>query len=134
MAKYFGIIIDEKRMTAIKGTSLEEKVEPIFGGALKRLVIEVSDELGQKVIDQFSKARFDARGFIEETPAAFKRLVFKKLVELKFLGPEVLEKALEEIPTIKDEIEKEDRELPVPDIDISDILELQKNPIQKPIE
>lgn len=134
MAKYFGIIIDEKRMEAIKGTSLEEKVEPIFGGALKRLVIEVSDDLGQKVISQFSKARFDARGFIEETPAAFKRLVFKKLVELKSLGPEVLEKAVEEIPTIKDEIEKEDRELPVPDIDISDILELQKNPVQKPSE
>ncbi|MCS7215995.1 MAG: hypothetical protein RMI30_06520 [Thermodesulfovibrio sp.] len=133
MAKYFGIIIDEKRMAAIKGTSLEEKVEPIFGGALKRLVIEVSDELGQKVIEQFSKARFDARGFIEETPAAFKRLVFKKVVELKSLGPEVLEKALEEIPSIKSEIEKEDRELPVPDVDLSDILELQKNPVQKPI-
>jgi len=133
MAKYFGIILDEKRLSAIKGTPLEEKVEPIFGGALKRLVIEVSDELGQKTIEQFSKARFDARGFIEETPAAFKRLVFKKAVELKSLGPEVLEKALEELPTIKDEIAKEDRELPVPDVDISDILELQKNPVQKPI-
>lgn len=134
MAKYFGIIIDEKRMAAIKGTPLEEKVEPIFGGALKRLVIEVSDELGQKVIEQFSRARFDARGFIEETPAAFKRLVFKKVAEMKSLGPEVLEKAVEEIPSIKEEIEKEDRELPVPDIDISDILELQKNPVQKPTQ
>uniref|UniRef100_A0A7V4N4F1 Uncharacterized protein n=1 Tax=Thermodesulfobacterium geofontis TaxID=1295609 RepID=A0A7V4N4F1_9BACT len=134
MAKYFGIILDEKRLSAIKGTPLEEKVEPIFGGALKRLVIEVSDELGQKTIEQFSKARFDARGFIEETPAAFKRLVFKKVVELKSLGPEILEKALEELPTIKDEIAKEDRELPVPDIDISDILELQKNPVQKPTQ
>lgn len=134
MAKYFGIIIDEKRMAAIKGTPLEEKVEPIFGGALKRLVIEVSDELGQKVIEQFSRARFDARGFIEETPAAFKRLVFKKVAEMKSLGPEVLEKAVEEIPSIQEEIEKEDRELPVPDIDISDILELQKNPVQKPTQ
>jgi hypothetical protein len=134
MAKYFGIILDEKRLSAIKGTPLEEKVEPIFGGALKRLVIEVSDELGQKTIEQFSKARFDARGFIEETPAAFKRLVFKKVVELKSLGPEVLEKALEELPSIKDEIAKEDRELPVPDVDISDILELQKNPVQKPTQ
>lgn len=134
MAKYFGIIIDEKRMAAIKGTPLEEKVEPIFGGALKRLVIEVSDELGQKIIEQFSRARFDARGFIEETPAAFKRLVFKKVAEMKSLGPEVLEKAIEEIPSIKEEIEKEDRELPVPDIDISDILELQKNPVQKPTQ
>jgi len=134
MAKYFGIIIDEKRMAAIKGTPLEEKVEPIFGGALKRLVIEVSDELGQKVIEQFSRARFDARGFIEETPAAFKRLVFKKVAEMKSLGPEVLEKAIEEIPSIQEEIEKEDRELPVPDIDISDILELQKNPVQKPTQ
>jgi len=78
MAKFFGVIIDEKRLAAIKGTPIEEKVEPIFGGALKRVVIEVPDELGQKVIEQFSKARFDARGFIEETPAAFKRLVFKK--------------------------------------------------------
>jgi hypothetical protein len=134
MAKYFGIILDEKRLSAIKGTPLEEKVEPIFGGALKRLVIEVSDELGQKTIEQFSKARFDARGFIEETPAAFKRLVFKKVVELKSLGPEVLEKALEELPSIKDEIAKEDRELPVPDVDISDILKLQENPVQKPTQ
>ena len=134
MAKYFAIILDEKRLSAIKGTPLEEKVEPIFGGALKRLVIEVSDELGQKTIDQFSRARFDARGFIEETPAAFKRLVFKKVVELKSLGPEVLEKALEELPSIKDEIAKEDRELPVPDVDISDILKLQENPVQKPTQ
>lgn len=133
MAKFFGVVLDETRLKAIKGTPLEEKVEPIFGGALKRLVIEVPDELGQKVIDQFTKARFDARGFIEETPAAFKRLVFKKIVEKKSLGPEVIEAAIEEIPSIKDQIEKEDRELPVPDIDISDILELQKNPVQKPV-
>ncbi|MCS7163378.1 MAG: hypothetical protein NZ845_00035 [Thermodesulfovibrio sp.] len=132
MAKFFGVVLDETRLKEIKGTPLEEKVEPIFGGALKRLVIEVPDELGQKVIDQFTKARFDARGFIEETPAAFKRLVFKKIVEKKSLGPEVIEAAIEEIPSIKDQIEKEDRELPVPDIDISDILELQKNPVQKP--
>jgi len=132
MAKFFGVIIDEKRLAAIKGTPLEEKVEPIFGGALKRLVIEVPDDLGQKVIEQFGKARFDARGFIEETPAAFKRLVFKKIVELKSLGPEVMEKAVAEIPSIKDDVAKEDKELPVPDIDISDVLELQKNPVQKP--
>jgi hypothetical protein len=132
MAKFFGVIIDEKRLAKIKGTPLEEKVEPIFGGALRRLVIEVPDDLGQKVIDQFTKARFDARGFIEETPAAFKRLVFKKIAEMKSLGPEVIEAAIAEIPSIKDDIEKEDKELPVPDIDISDILELQKNPVQKP--
>ncbi len=132
MAKFFGVVIDETRLKAIKGTPLEEKVEPIFGGALKRLVLEVPDDLGQKVIDQFTKARFDARGFIEETPAAFKRLVFKKIVEMKSLGPEVMEAALAELPSIKDDIAKEDKELPVPDIDISDVLELQKNPVQKP--
>ncbi len=132
MAKFFGVVIDETRLKAIKGTPLEEKVEPIFGGALQRLVIEVPDDLGQKVIDQFTKARFDARGFIEETPASFKRLVFKKIVEMKSLGPEVMEAALAEIPSIKDDIAKEDKELPVPDIDISDVLELQKNPVQKP--
>jgi len=132
MAKFFGVVIDDKRMADLKGTPLEEKVEPIFGGALRRLVIEVPDDLGQKVIDQFTKARFDARGFIEETPAAFKRLVFKKIVEKKSLGPEVIEAAVAEIPSIKDEVAKEDRELPVPDIDISDLLELQKNPVQKP--
>jgi hypothetical protein len=132
MAKFFGVVIDEKRLAKIKGTPQEEKVEPIFGGALRRLVIEVPDDLGQKVIDQFTKARFDARGFIEETPAAFKRLVFKKIAEMKSLGPEVIEAAIAEIPSIKDDIAKEDKELPVPDIDISDVLELQKNPVQKP--
>jgi len=132
MAKFFGVTIDEKRLAAIKGTPIEEKVEPIFGGALKRVVIEVPDELGQKVIEQFSKARFDARGFIEETPAAFKRLVFKKILELKALTPEVLEKAIADVASIKDEVAKEDKELPIPDVDISDVLELQKNPVQKP--
>lgn len=132
MAKFFGVIIDEKRLAAIKGTPIEEKVEPIFGGALKRVVIEVPDALGQKVIEQFSKARFDARGFIEETPAAFKRLVFKKILELKALTPEVLEKAIADVASIKDEVAKEDKELPIPDVDISDVLELQKNPVQKP--
>jgi len=132
MAKFFGVTIDEKRLAAIKGTPIEEKVEPIFGGALKRVVIEVPDELGQKVIEQFSKARFDERGFIEETPAAFKRLVFKKILELKALTPEVLEKAIADVASIKDEVAKEDKELPIPDVDISDVLELQKNPVQKP--
>lgn len=132
MAKFFGVTIDEKRLAAIKGTPIEEKVEPIFGGALKRVVIEVPDALGQKVIEQFSKARFDARGFIEETPAAFKRLVFKKILELKALTPEVLEKAIADVASIKDEVAKEDKELPIPDVDISDVLELQKNPVQKP--
>jgi hypothetical protein len=33
----------------------------------------------------------------------------------------------------KDEVAKEDMELPAPDIDISDVLEMQKNPVQKPV-
>ncbi|MDI1472679.1 MAG: hypothetical protein QMD43_07165 [Thermodesulfovibrio sp.] len=133
MAKYLGVIIDEKRMAAIKGTPLEEKVESIFGGALRRLVIEVPDDLGQKVIDQFTKARFDARGFIEETPAAFKRAIFKRIAEMKELSAAVVEKVLaEDLDKVKEEAAKEDKELPVPDIDISDVLELQKNPVQKP--
>lgn len=134
MAKYLGVIIDEKRMAAIKGTPLEEKVQSIFGGALRRLVIEVSDELGQKVIDQFTKARFDARGYIEETPSAFKRAVFKRIAEMKDLSEKVIEKVLvEDLDKVKEDAAKEDKELPVPDIDISDVLELQKNPVQKSV-
>jgi hypothetical protein len=132
MAKYLAVLLDEKRFSTIKGTTLEEKIQPMFGGALKALVVEVSDELGQKVIDQFSKARFDARQFIEETPLAFKRATFKRIAEMKSLGPEVIEKVLnEDLSKIKEEAAKEDKELPVPDVDISDVLELQKNPVQK---
>jgi len=53
-------------------------------------------------------------------------------LELKALTPEVLEKAIADVASIKDEVAKEDKELPIPDVDISDVLELQKNPVQKP--
>ncbi|MEN2985523.1 MAG: hypothetical protein ABDH16_02520 [Thermodesulfovibrionaceae bacterium] len=133
MATYFAVILDDKRMSQIKGTGLEEKITSMFGGAVKSLVIELSDELGKKVIEPFPKARFDARFFIEETPLAFRRAVFKRLVEMKSLGPEVIEKVLsEDLEKIKEEAKKEDAELPVPDVDISDILKLQENPVQKP--
>lgn len=132
MSKYLAVLLDDKRFSAIKGTNLEEKVQPMFGGALRALIIEVSDELGQKVIDQFSKARFDARQFIEETPLAFKRAVFKRIAEMKSLGQEVVEKVLkEDLSKVLEEGAKEDNELPLPDVDISDVLELQKNPVQK---
>ncbi|MCS7216061.1 MAG: hypothetical protein RMI74_02585 [Thermodesulfobacterium sp.] len=134
MATYFAVILDEKRLAKLKGTGLEEKVTSMFGGAVKSLVIELSDELGKKVIEPFPKARFDARFFIEETPLAFRRAVFDKIVEMKSLGPEVIERVLaEDLERIKEEAAKEDMELPVPDVDISDVLELQKNPVQKPV-
>lgn len=120
------VLLDTKRLSDIKGTPLEAKVTDMFGGAIKALIMEVPDEQTSKIIDNLPGARLDARFFIEEAPIAFKRALFEKIKTMKSIGPEVIDAVLADLPKIKEQAAKESESLPVPDIDISEALELQK--------
>ncbi len=124
--KHLAVLLDAKRISDIKGSPLEGKVTDMFGGAIKALIMEVTDELANKIIENLPGARLDARFFIEEAPIAFKRAVFEKIKTMKSIGAEVIEAVLADLPKIKELAEKESESLPVPDIDISEALALQK--------
>lgn len=123
---YLAVLLDEIRFSAIKGTPLESKITDMFGGAIKALIMEVPDDRTSKIIDGLPGARLDARFFIEEAPIAFKRALFEKIKTMKSIGLEVIDAVLTELPKIKELAAKESESLPVPDIDISDALALQK--------
>jgi len=55
-------------------------VRPMFGGGLYVLVLELDDALGELVLRRFPSARVDARGFVEDLPASFRRVLFEELV------------------------------------------------------
>lgn len=82
----------------------------MFGGAIKVLIMQVPTELGKKIVDEFSSARIDARGFIEEVPVAFKKSLFESM------EPEVMEKVMRRLPQIKAEAAKEEEYLPAPEL------------------
>lgn len=123
---YLAVLLDEKRLSDLKGSPLEGKVTDMFGGALKALIMEVPEELAGKIIDNLPGARLDARFFIEEVPIAFKRALFEKIKTMKSIGTEVIDAVFADLPKIKELAAKESESLPVPDIDISDALALQK--------
>jgi hypothetical protein len=123
---YLAVLLDSKRLSDIKGSPLEGKVTDMFGGAIKALIMEVPEEQTNKIIDNLPGARLDARFFIEEAPIAFKRALFEKIKERKSIGTEVIDAVLADLSKIKELAAKESEALPVPDIDISDALGLQK--------
>lgn len=123
---YLAVLLDSKRLADIKGSPLEGKVTDMFGGAIKALIMEVPDEQTNKIIEGLPGARLDARFFIEEAPIAFKRALFEEIKKAKSLGTEVIDAVLKRLPEIKEQAAKESESLPVPDIDISDALALQK--------
>lgn len=123
---YLAVLLDAKRFGDIKGSPLEGKVTDMFGGAIKALIMEVPEELAGKIIDALPGARLDARFFIEEVPIAFKRALFEKIKTMKSIGTDVIDAVFGELPKIKELAAKESEALPVPDIDISDMLALQK--------
>ncbi|MFZ6016257.1 MAG: DUF6955 family protein [Nitrospirota bacterium] len=123
---YLAVLLDAKRLSDIKGSPLEGKVTDMFGGAIKALIMEVPDEQTNKIIEGLPGARLDARFFIEETPIAFKRALFEKIKTMKSIGSEVIDAVLADLPKIKEVAAKESESLPVPDIDISEALGLQK--------
>ncbi|MBI5187599.1 MAG: hypothetical protein HZA07_00780, partial [Nitrospirae bacterium] len=123
---YLAVLLDAKRLSDIKGSPLEGKVTDMFGGAIKALIMEVPDDQTSKIIDNLPGARLDARFFIEEVPIAFKRALFEKIKTMKSIGTEVIDAVLADLSKIKEQAAKESESLPVPDIDISEALGLQK--------
>jgi len=43
-------------------------------------VLELEDDLGELVLRRFPSARVDARGFVEDLLASFRRVLFEELV------------------------------------------------------
>ena len=115
MVHYIGIILDESRLAQIKGTPLEEKIQDLFGGQLKMLVVEVPEDKSEKILKAFDRARIDSRGFIEDVPVAFRRAVFEEIVKNKSL--DIIDKVLERLPEIQELAKKEDEYIPPPEIE-----------------
>lgn len=123
---YLAVLLDSNRLSDIKGSPLEGKVTDMFGGAIKALIMEVPEDLAGKIIDNLPGARLDARFFLEEVPIAFKRALFEKIKTMKSIGTEVIDAVFADLPKIKELAAKESESLPLPDIDITEALGLQK--------
>jgi hypothetical protein len=121
MVHYIGLLLDDVRFSAIKGTGLEEKLTTLFGGQIKSLVLEVPEELSKKILAEFPNARIDSRSYLEDLPVAFKRALFNEVVEKKTLGTEVIEAVFQKMDEIKELAAKESEYIPPPDIDTSEI-------------
>jgi len=121
MVHYIGLLLDDSRLEAIKGTGLEEKLTTLFGGQVKQLIMEVPEEVSKKILAEFPNARIDSRSFLEDLPVAFKRALFQEVVNKKSLGAEVIEAVFQKIDEIKDLAAKESEYIPPPDIDTSEI-------------
>jgi len=118
MAHFMVLLLDEKRLNALKGSGLEDKIIDLFGGALKGLNIEVPEELEKKIMEEFASARIDSRGAITDVPVAFNRTLFEEVAKQKSIGPEVIEGVLNRINEVKEAAAKESEYLPPPDIEV----------------
>jgi hypothetical protein len=118
MAYFMVVLLDDKRMEKIKGTELEDKIQYMFGGELRCLNVEVSEELKDKILQEFDTARIDSRGAITDVPVAFMRELFNQVAEKKSLGPEVIEGVLAKVNEIKEMAAKESEYLPPPEIEV----------------
>ncbi|WP_297058597.1 hypothetical protein [Thermosulfurimonas sp.] len=118
MAYFMVVLLDDSRMEKIKGTGLEEHIKYMFGGELRLLEVEVSEDLKNKILAEFETARVDSRGAITDVPVAFMRELFNQVVEKKSLGPEVVEGVLAKIGEIKEMAAKESEYLPPPEIEV----------------
>jgi len=112
------VILDKSRIERIRGTPVENEVKDLYGGYLKVIELTVPDEIAQRILNEFPRARIDARGFIEETPVVFKRELFEVIVQLKSTGPEVFSELLKpnRLSRIKEAAAKEDEYLPPPNV------------------
>jgi len=112
------VLLDDKRMGGIKGTELEDKIQYMFGGELRCLNVEISEELKDKILQEFDTARVDSRGAITDVPVAFMRELYNQVAEKKSLGPEVVEGVLAKVSEIKEMAAKESEYLPPPEIEV----------------
>jgi len=115
MAKKLSVLLDEKRLSALKGCGLDDKIESLFGGQLKAFSVEVSDEKAKKVMDSFDSARVDSRGYITDVPIAFNRVMYEEIAKAKSLGEVVIDNVLKRMAEIKEMAAKESEYLPPPD-------------------
>ncbi len=117
MAYFMVVLLDDSRMSKIRGTGLEEKIQYMFGGELRCLNVEVSEELKDRILKEFDTARVDSRGAITDVPVAFMRELFNQVAEKKSLGSDVIEGVLAKVDEIKELAAKESEYLPPPEID-----------------
>lgn len=111
------VFLDEYRISKIKGTSVESKIESVFGGELKVLRIKVGEEMKTEILKAFESARVDSRACITDTPVAFRRALFEEIVKRKSLGEDAVKGVLERIAEVKEQAAKEAEYLPPPDIE-----------------
>ncbi len=118
MAYFIVVLLDDNRYSKIKGTELEDKIQYMFGGELRCLNVDVSEELKDKILKEFDTARIDSRGAITDVPVAFLRELFNQIAEKKSLGAEVIEGVLAKVDEIKELAAKESEFLPAPEIEV----------------
>jgi hypothetical protein len=116
MAYKIGLVLDEERLKLIKGTELEKEIKDLFGGALKIIEIEITEEQAKTLMQLFPRVRIDARGFVEETPVAFRKALFRSLIShgSKKDALEALLKDDKLLNEIKEMASKEDEYIPPP--------------------
>jgi len=115
MSKKIAVLLDEHRLRTLKGSGLEDKIEDMFGGALKAFTLDIPDAEASKVMSTFDTARVDSRGFITDVPIAFNRALFAEIAKAKSLGVDVIENVLKHSAEIKELAAKESEYLPAPD-------------------
>ncbi|GAB6161815.1 hypothetical protein JCM12298_09740 [Desulfothermus naphthae] len=118
MAYFIVVLLDDKRFAKIKGTELEDKVQYMFGGELRCLNVEVSEEMKERILKEFDTARIDSRGAITDVPVAFLRELFNQVADKKDLGAAALEGVLAKVDEIKELAAKESEFLPAPEIEV----------------
>jgi RNA-splicing ligase RtcB len=116
MAKTIVVLLDDKRLNALKGSGLEGKVASLFGGAIKALNYEVSDDKAKEILHAFDTARIDTRDCITDVPIAFNRVMFEEIAKAKSLGAEVIDAVFKRIGEIKEFAAKEKEYLPLPEL------------------
>lgn len=116
MSKKFAVLLDDKRFGAVKGSGLEDKIDFLFGGALKAFIMDISEDEAKKLMNSFDTARVDSRGFITDTPIAFNRVLFEEIAKAKSLGGEVIAAVLKREKEIKEMAAKENDYLPAPEL------------------
>jgi len=110
------VFLDDYRLDKIKGTSVEENIEAVFGGELKVIRVKVSEETKNEILKHFDTARTDSRDCITDTPVAFKRALFEEIANQKSLDEGVVKALFSKIDEIKDLAAKETEYLPPPQI------------------
>jgi len=116
MAKFIAVLLDDKRLKALKGSGLEDKIVYLFGGGVKALNLEVPEDKVKEILHTFDTARIDTRDFITDVPIAFNRTVFEEIAKSKSLGAEVIDGVLKRMDEIKEAAVKEKEYLPPPEL------------------